>query len=185
MRSKFLHFYLCYFSNVMATNFWSIVLTRSSISRHLKFITKRVVSIFNNLAFLEQFWLQIGNNMPLKMPGNLAVCDFDIIYCEQKKEQKKLWQIQCKRFQISFWKKPSQFMYVRYCCHSWGLQVRQKFHKKSNHGDFLHINEQVVTLLLFVMFVSVDIEKSWHLLSPGCALAQPCCKNQKVLSYDV
>ena len=32
MRSKFLHFYLCYFSNVMATNFWSIVLTRNSIS---------------------------------------------------------------------------------------------------------------------------------------------------------
>ena len=74
-------------------------------------------------------------------------------------------------------------MYVRYCCHSWGLQVRQKFHKKSNHGDFLYINEQVVTLQKFVMFLSVAIEKSWHLLSPGCALAQPSCKNQKVLSY--
>ena len=76
MRSEFLYFYLCYFSNVMATNFWSIVLTRSSISRHLKFITKRVVSIFNNLAFLEQFWLQIGNNMPLKTPGNHGIGDF-------------------------------------------------------------------------------------------------------------
>ena len=74
-------------------------------------------------------------------------------------------------------------MYIRYCCHSWGLQVRQKFHKKSNHGDFLYINEQVVTLQKFVMFLSVAIEKSWHLLSPGCALAQPSCKNQKVLSY--
>ena len=74
-------------------------------------------------------------------------------------------------------------MYVRYCCHSWGLQVRQKFHKKSNHGDFLYVNEQVVTLQKFVMFLSVAIEKSWHLLSPGCALAQPSCKNQKVLSY--
>ena len=74
-------------------------------------------------------------------------------------------------------------MYVRYCCHSWELQVRQKFHKKSNHGDFLYINEQVVTLQKFVMFLSVAIEKSWHLLSPGCALAQPSCKNQKVLSY--
>ena len=76
MRSKFLYFYLCYFSNVMATNFWSIVLTRSSISRHLKFITKKVVSIFNNLAFLEQFWLQIGNNMPLKAPSNHGIGDF-------------------------------------------------------------------------------------------------------------
>ena len=74
-------------------------------------------------------------------------------------------------------------MYVRYCCHSWGLQVRQKFHKKSNHGDFLYINEQVVTLQKFVMFLSVAIEKSWHLLSPGCAVAQPSYKNQKVLSY--
>ena len=76
MRSEFLYFYLCYFSNVMATNIWSIVLTRSSISRHLKFITNRVISIFHNVAFLEQFWLQIGNNMPLKTPGNHGIGDF-------------------------------------------------------------------------------------------------------------
>ena len=74
-------------------------------------------------------------------------------------------------------------MYIRYCCHSWGLQVSQKFQKKSNRSDFLYINANVVTLQKFVMFLSVDIEKSWHLLSPGCALAQPSCKNQKVLSY--
>ena len=93
MNSKNFNFYLCYFSNVMATNFWSIVLTRSSISRHLKFITKRVVSIFNNLAFLEQFWLQIGNNIPLKTPGNLAVGDFDKNNKKYKKESSnfRLW----------------------------------------------------------------------------------------------
>ena len=83
----------CYFSNVMATNFWSIVLTRSRISRHLKSITKTVVSIFDNVAFLEQFWLQIGNNIPLKTPGNLAVGDFDKNNKKYKKESSnfRLW----------------------------------------------------------------------------------------------
>ena len=66
MRSKFLHFYLCYFSNVMATNFWSIVLTRSSITRHLKFITKRVVSIFNKVAFF------------------VTICPISAIICHKK-----------------------------------------------------------------------------------------------------
>ena len=68
------------------------------------------------MAFLEQIWLQIGNNMPLKTPGNPGAGDFDkkktkniniwrrnhpvlnrefiqvllnFWHCEQKKEQQK------------------------------------------------------------------------------------------------
>ena len=48
------------------------------------------------MAFLEQFWLQIGNNMPLKTPGNPGAGDLTkknkkYKYLKKKSSSFKSW----------------------------------------------------------------------------------------------